>query len=73
MIINEFQIENSEYDGDFDLEVTLFSGQTSQPPWINRNGRFFEVMELENNRVLVELEQKKLNDPLNVKYYSNHA
>ena len=72
MIMDEFQIDNDEYDGDFDLELTLFSGQTSQPPWINVNGNFFEIVELKDNRVLVELSQNQLNDPLNVKYYSNY-
>ena len=70
--MDEFQIDNDEYDGDFDLELTLFSGQTSQPPWINVNGNFFEIVELKDNRVLVELSQNQLNDPLNVKYYSNY-
>jgi len=72
MIKDEFQIDNDEYDGDFDLELTLYSGQTSQPPWINVNGSFFEIIELKDNKVLVELSQNKLNNPLNVKYYSNH-
>ena len=72
MIMDEFQIDNDEYDGDFDLELTLYSGQTSQPPWINVNGNFFEIVELKDNRVLVELSQNQLNDPLNVKYYSNY-
>lgn len=72
MIMDEFQIDNEEYDGDFDLELTFYSGQTSQPPWTNENGKFFEIIELKDNRILVELSQNKLNDPLNVKYYSNH-
>ena len=30
----KFIIENDDYFGDFDLRLTLNSGQTSQPPWV---------------------------------------
>ena len=36
MISGQFNIENDEYSGDFDLNITMNSGQTSQPPWTYR-------------------------------------
>lgn len=71
MISGQFTIENNEYDGDFDLRITMNSGQTSQPPWIHENSRYYEVLKLDETNVLVEMSQDSLNGDVSVKYYSN--
>ena len=40
MISGQFNIENDEYSGDFDLNITMNSGQTSQPPWTYRDNSY---------------------------------
>ncbi len=64
-------IDNSEYKGDFDLEATMYSGQTSQPPFKQQDGKYYEIIRLGSN-VLVALSQDGLNDPLHVEYYSQN-
>lgn len=70
MITKHFIIESNEYSGDFDLNITMNSGQTSQPPWILKDNKYYEIFKVNNTRVLVEIFQNKLNDELNVTYYS---
>ncbi len=71
MMSEEFIINNDDYSGDFDLKLTLESGQTSQPPWFFENDRYYEVLKFDNSKVLVEISQKDLNEDLIVNCYSN--
>lgn len=71
MNAGQFTIENNEYSGDFDLELTMNSGQTSQPPWKKENNKYYEVISLSDTDVLVEVSQNELNDDLLVKYHSS--
>ena len=70
MISGRFTIENNEYFGDFDLRLTMNSGQTSQPPWIYDNEKYYEVLKIDDVNVLVEVSQEELNDVVVVDYYS---
>ena len=72
MIKNTFTIEYDDYPGDFDLALTMNSGQTSQPPWRNVDGSYYEILSIDNDYVLVELTQEKLNDDILVTYYSEN-
>ncbi|MDO5825371.1 MAG: DNA glycosylase [Methanosphaera sp.] len=72
MIKNTFTIKYDEYKGDFDLTLTMNSGQTSQPPWTNVDGRYSEVLFVDGEYVLAEISQEFLNDDIIVSYYSNH-
>lgn len=69
---NNITINNNDYSGDFDLELTLYSGQTSQPPWKKIENEYYEVLSFDKEDVLVKISQNKLNDPLNITYYSNN-
>ena len=71
MISGHFTIENNEYFGDFDLSLTMNSGQTSQPPWIYDNDKYYEVLKLDDVNVLVEISQEGLNEDVSVNYYSD--
>ena len=71
MISGHFTIENNEYFGDFDLSLTMNSGQTSQPPWIYDNSKYYEVLKLDDVNVLVEVSQEGLNEDVSVNYYSD--
>lgn len=71
MIVNQFEIEKDEYYGDFNLELTINSGQTSQPPWKHHGNTYYELITLNNTQILVEITQNSTNRPLKVKYYSN--
>lgn len=66
----KFIIENDDYFGDFDLRLTLNSGQTSQPPWVLENNKYCEVLKFDDTDVLVEISQESLNDDLIVSCYS---
>lgn len=70
MIENKFVIEYDDYAGDFDLKLTMDSGQTSQPPWTCVEGYYFEVLSIGDENVLVKIRQDSLNDSLEVTYYS---
>lgn len=71
MFEKSFTIDYNDYIGDFDLESTINSGQTSQPPWIHGNNSYHEVVEIDNSHVLVSIQQDELNAPLNVNYSSD--
>lgn len=72
MIEGSFTIEYDEYSGDFDLDLTMNSGQTSQPPWTKRNDKYYEVLSISDDDILVEISQDALNNPLYVKYYADN-
>ena len=69
----EFIIENDDYSGDFDLKMTMNSGQTSQPPWFLENDKYYEVFNFSDSKVLVELSQESLNEDIIVKCYSDNG
>ena len=69
MISGQFTIENNEYIGDFDLNITINSGQTSQPPWKLENNTYYEIFEVRDSKVLVGVSQEGLNEDLVVEYY----
>lgn len=71
MINGEITIENDEYVGDFNLDLTINTGQTSQMPWINQNKTYYENIILDDQLVVIELRQDELNDPLYIKYFSD--
>lgn len=70
MVTGSFTINNEEYDGDFNLELTLNSGQTSQPPWNHKGDVYSEILLVDDTLVLVEVTQQDTNTPLIVNYYS---
>ena len=70
MFSGEFIVDFNEYVGDFDLILTMNSGQTSQPPWKMDDNNYYEIILIDNIDVLVKISQEKLNDPLIVKYFS---
>ena len=72
MLSEEFIIKNDDYSGDFDLKITMNSGQTSQPPWNSENGKYYEVFNVSNSNVLVEISQESLNDDILVNCYSEN-
>ncbi len=69
--MEKFIIYNEEYFGDFDLDLTINSGQTSQIPWKYIDGKYYEVLVIDEAMVLVKLSQKTTNSPLYVEYYSD--
>ncbi len=71
MYTGVLDIDNSEYKGDFALDVTLYSGQTSQPPFRQIDDKYYEIIKLGSN-VLVALSQSGINKPLHVEYYSQN-
>ena len=44
--------------GDFDLSLTIKSGQTSQPAWLQENGYFNEVIKLDGQPCIIRIKQK---------------
>ena len=71
MYSGELIIENDDYQGDFDLNLTITSGQTSQPPISCGENSFSELLLIDGCKVAVELEQSSLNNDVYVSYYSN--
>lgn len=53
----QFEIDSNEYKGPFNLDLTINSGQTSQPAWINKNNRFFELVEINGQNCLLAIKQ----------------
>ncbi|WP_455645966.1 DNA glycosylase [Methanosphaera sp.] len=68
MIKNQLIIDNDEYYGDFDLNLTINSGQTSQPPFKYENGTYQEIISIDNENILINLTQDNLNEPLIIDY-----
>ncbi|OED30929.1 hypothetical protein NL43_00485 [Methanosphaera sp. WGK6] len=61
-------MSNNDYYGDFDLNLTINSGQTSQPPFKYENGTYHEVISIDNENILINLTQNNLNEPLIIDY-----
>lgn len=67
---NSFEILYDEYEGDFDLEFTLNSGQTSHPPFKKLDDSYYELVEINDELVVIKLTQDGLNAPLIVEYFT---
>ena len=51
-------IKSDEYTGPFNLDLTINSGQTSQPAW-NKNGKYFqELITIDNKPCLIKINHK---------------
>jgi N-glycosylase/DNA lyase len=64
----KFSIDSHEYKGQFDLDLTIKSGQTSQPAWHYIKGYFQELVSIEGNNCLIKAKQKnnELDAPLEI-------
>lgn len=62
-----FKIETPEFKGPFDIELTIGSGQTSQPAW-QKNGKYFqELVFVDNKPCLVKIAHKpNSDDPIDI-------
>ncbi|MBI5679366.1 MAG: DNA lyase [Methanobacterium sp.] len=61
------KIENDEYKGPFDIELTIGSGQTSQPAWKKKDDYFQELITVDNKPCLVKIAHKpNSNDPIDI-------
>jgi N-glycosylase/DNA lyase len=61
-------IDPDEYNGQFNLDLTINSGQTSQPAWINKDGYYLELISVQDVQTLIQVKQKTndLNAPLEI-------
>lgn len=62
-----FKIEPHEYIGPFDIDLTIHSGQTSQPAW-EKNGKYYqELISVNNKPCFVKIAHKPNSDePIDV-------
>lgn len=58
----KFKIEKDEYKGPFDIEITIGSGQTSQPAWQKEGKYFQELITVDNRPCLVKISHKPNSD-----------
>jgi len=65
---SRFVIDSEEYKGQLNLDLTINSGQTSQPAWINIDGYFSEMVTIDGEQCLIRAKQAKgdLNAPLEI-------
>ena len=56
---NKLVIDSDEYEGQFNLDLTINSGQTSQPAWINIDGYYLELISVDNVQTLIKVKQRK--------------
>ena len=61
-----FTIDSNDYKGQLNLDLTINSGQTSQPAWILRNGYFIELVEVQGIECLIKVKQEYTDGPLEV-------
>lgn len=50
-----FQIKRNDFEGPFNLPLTIKSGQTSQPAWLEEEGYFQELITLEDKPCLIKI------------------
>lgn len=61
------KIEKDEYKGPFDIELTIGSGQTSQPAWKKKDNYFQELITVDNKPCLIKIAHKpNSNDPIDI-------
>ncbi|MCC7557816.1 MAG: DNA lyase [Methanobacteriaceae archaeon] len=70
-MITPFTISSQEIKGPFNLEITINSGQTSQPAWFNNENYFQELLVVNEQLVLVSLTQDNWYGPLKLQVESN--
>lgn len=61
-----FTIDSNDYKGQLNLDLTINSGQTSQPAWIFRKGYFIELVEVQGIECLIKVKQEYIDGPLEV-------
>ena len=54
----KFLINSQEYNGPLDLDLTIKSGQTSQPAWCYKDGYYQELVVVEDNHCLIKVKQE---------------
>jgi len=52
---HHFQIQTKEFKGPLDIPLTIYSGQTSQPPWRVNNDYYEELVLIEDKPCLVKI------------------
>jgi len=67
-----FQFNNNDFKGPVNLPLTMGSGQTSQPAWLEQDGYFQEVILVEDEPCLVKIkcESKDVEGSLDVEVES---
>ena len=53
----KFEIFSNEYEGPFNLNLTINSGQTSQPAWKMKDGYFQELISIDGDPCFVKIKQ----------------
>lgn len=71
-MIKQFQIYRDEYQGPLNLDLTINSGQTSQPSWKENEGYFQELIMFDNQPYLVNITSSSSENegPMDVKIES---
>jgi N-glycosylase/DNA lyase len=71
---SRFVIDSNEYKGQLNLDLTIKSGQTSQPAWIKIDDYFTELIAVEGEQCLIKVKQeyKDLDAPLEIIAESNN-
>jgi N-glycosylase/DNA lyase len=63
----KFVISQNEFKGPFNLSLTIGSGQTSQPAWLEKAGYFQELVNVDAKPCLVKIEKSdEVDGPLKV-------
>ena len=55
-----FEIDSHEYKGQLNLDLTIKSGQTSQPAWLHKDDYFLELVAIEGKQCLIKIDQMAL-------------
>ena len=63
-----FEIDSHEYKGQLNLDLTIKSGQTSQPAWPHKDDYFLELVAIEGKQCLIKIRQEynDLESPLEI-------
>ncbi|MCE5213327.1 MAG: DNA lyase [Methanobacterium sp.] len=72
-MIDQFQINSADFPGPINLDLTMNSGQTSQPAWKINNGFFEELIMVDDQPFLVKIRNSSLDEdgPLDVEIESS--
>lgn len=65
-----FEIDPKEYSGPFNLDLTINSGQTSQPAWLSKDGYFQELISVDNQHCLIKIRQENQEGVLDIEVES---
>lgn len=57
-MITEFSISPKRFKGPLNLNLTINSGQTSQPPWKNSDSYFQELIQVDSSPCLIQMGHK---------------